>query len=321
MKNLFYMFLILFVISCDKDSEETSVVEISNVITVLDATGTLAEQTTEEAKKIIFGRWDFSDSAKPGITKNVACEFDYIEFTDDNYIMGFLIEGQSNSAFGTYELNEDANGFVTSVALFFNNGDSEDDLIATLSDVVVTEENNELTSTFTIVLNLSDSDFEICNNLEGSHTTQKEEAMEESDSTDEDSNHVLFVNTWTLVSAVQNEEDISSEMYEQPCIEFDFATDDYVSIEDCTHAKEVLFSVSTYGTYTLAYNGSSEGTKVDTGTWSWSDDSQTAFYVMNDGTEGNDDDRTLITIVSLNDTDAELSEEDDRGTIYYTIRR
>ena len=104
MKNLFYTLLLLFVISCDKDSEETSVEEISNVITVLDATGTLAEQTTEEAKKIIFGRWDFSDSAKPGITKNVACEFDYIEFTDDNYIMGFLIEGQSNSAFGTYEL-------------------------------------------------------------------------------------------------------------------------------------------------------------------------------------------------------------------------
>ena len=320
MKNLFYMFLVLFVISCDKDSEETSVEEISNAITVLDATGTLAEQTTEEAKKIIFGRWDFSDSAKPGITKNVTCEFDYIEFTDDNYIMGFLIEGQSNAAFGTYKLKEDANGFVTSVDLFFNNGESNM-VIATLSDVVVTEENNELTSTFTIVLNLSDSDFEICNNLEGSHTTQKEEAMEESDSSDADSNHALFVNTWTLVSTVQNEEDISSEMYEQPCIEFDFAIDDYVSIEDCTPAKEVLFSVSTYGTYTLAYNGSSEGTKVDTGTWSWSDDSQTAFYVMNDGTEGNDDDRTLITIVSLNDTDAVFSEQDDEGTIYYTFER
>ena len=220
MKNLFYIFLVLFVISCDKDSEETSVEEISNVITVLDATGTLAEQTTEEAKKIIFGRWDFSDSTKPGITKNVTCEFDYIEFTDDNYIMGFLIEGQSNAAFGTYELNEDANGFVTSVDLYFNSGESNM-VIATLSDVVVTEENNELTSTFTIVLNLSDSDFEICNNLEGSHTTQKEEAMEESDSTDADSNHVLFVNTWTLVSAVQNEEDITSEIYEEPCGEED----------------------------------------------------------------------------------------------------
>jgi len=316
MKNLFYMFLILFVISCDKDSEETSVVEISNVITVLDATGTLAEQTTEEAKKIIFGRWDFSDSAKPGITKNVTCEFDYIEFTDDNYIMGFLIEGQSNSAFGTYELNEDANGFVTSVALFFNNGDSEDDLIATLSDVVVTEENNELTSTFTIVLNLSDSDFEICNNLEGSHTTQKEEAMEESDSSDEDSNHVLFVNTWTLVSAVQNEEDITSEIYEEPCLVYDSSTDDYVSIENCTPAKELLLSISTFGTYTFAYNGSSEGTKVETDTWRWSDDSQTAFYVGLD-----DDYPLLITIVSLNDTGAVFSEEDEEGTIYYTVRR
>lgn len=308
MKNLFYMFLVLFVISCDKDSEETSVVEISNVITVLDATGTLAEQTTEEAKKIIFGRWDFSDSAKPGITKNVACEFDYIEFTDDNYIMGFLIEGESNAAFGTYELNEDANGLVTSVDLYFNNGESNM-VIATLSDVVVTAENNELTSTFTIVLNLSDSDFEICNNLEGSHTTQKEEAMEESDSSDEDSNHALFVNTWTLVSAVQNEEDITSEIYEEPCGE-----DGY--IEDCTPAKELLLSISTFGTYTFAYNGSSEGTKVETDTWRWSDDSQTAFYVGLD-----DDYPLLITIVSLNDTDAVFSEEDDRGTIYYTFER
>ena len=315
MKNLFYIFLVLFVISCDKDSEETSVEEISNVITVLDATGTLAEQTTEEAKKIIFGRWDFSDSAKPGITKNVTCEFDYIEFTDDNYIMGFLIEGQSNAAFGTYELNEDANGFVTSVDLYFNSGESNM-VIATLSDVVVTEENNELTSTFTIVLNLSDSDFEICNNLEGSHTTQKEEAMEESDSTDADSNHVLFVNTWTLVSAVQNEVDLTSEMYAAPCFVYDSSTGEDVYIENCIPAKELLLSISTYGTYTFAYNGSSEGTKIETDTWRWSDDSQTAFYVALD-----DDYPPLITIVSLNDTDAVFSEQDDEGTIYYTFER
>ena len=228
--------------------------------------------------------------------------------TDDNYIMGFLIEGQSNAAFGTYELNEDANGFVTSVDLYFNSGESNM-VIATLSDVVVTEENNELTSTFTIVLNLSDSDFEICNNLEGSHTTQKEEAMEESDSTDADSNHVLFVNTWTLVSAVQNEEDITSEIYEEPCGE-----DGY--IKDCTAATELLLSISTYGTYTFAYNGSSEGTKIETDTWRWSDDSQTAFYVALD-----DDYPPLITIVSLNDTDAVFSEQDDEGTIYYTFER
>jgi len=315
MKNLFYMFLVLFVISCDKDSEETSVEEISNVITVLDATGTLAEQTTEEAKKIIFGRWDFSDSTKPGITKNVTCEFDYIEFTDDNYIMGFLIEGQSNAAFGTYELNEDANGFVTSVDLYFNSGESNM-VIATLSDVVVTEENNELTSTFTIVLNLSDSDFEICNNLEGSHTTQKEEAMEESDSTDADSNHVLFVNTWTLVSRVQNEVDLTSEMYAAPCFVYDSSTGEDVYIENCIPAKELLLSISTYGTYTFAYNGSSEGTKIETDTWRWSDDSQTAFYVALD-----DDDPPFITIVSLNDTDAVFSEQVAEGTIYYTFER
>jgi hypothetical protein len=56
MKNLLYFFFVLFVIACDKDPEETSMEEMSNGITVLDATGTLAEQTTEAAKKIIFGR-------------------------------------------------------------------------------------------------------------------------------------------------------------------------------------------------------------------------------------------------------------------------
>jgi hypothetical protein len=116
------------------------------------------------------------------------------------------------------------------------------------------------------------------------------------------------------VSAVQNEEDITSEIYEEPCGE-----DGY--IKDCTAATEVLLSISTYGTYTVAYNGSSEGQKVETLNWSWSDDSQTAFYAGGDETEGNDDDRTLITIVSLNDTDAVFSEQDDEGTIYYTFER
>lgn len=320
MKNLLYIFLVLFVISCDKDSEETYIEEISNGITVIDATGILAEQTIEESKKIIFGRWDFSDSAKPGITKNGVCEFDYIEFTDDNYIMGFLIEGEPTAVFGTYVLNEDTNGYVTSVDLYFNNGES-DTVIATLSDVVVTEENNELTSTFTIVLNLSDPDFEICNNLDGSHTTQKEEAMEESNSSDEDSNHFLFVNTWTLVSMEYNEEDITFQIYEQPCMEYNEDTDEDVYIENCLPASELLFSISTYGTYTFVYNGSSEGTMVETDTWSWTDDNQTAFYVGDDETAGNDDERTLINIVSLSDSEAVFSEEDEDGTIYYTMRR
>jgi hypothetical protein len=313
MKNLLYVFLVLFVIACDKDPEETSIEEISNGITVLDATGTLAEQTTEEAKKIIFGRWDFSFGAKPEITKNAmarsnSCEFDYIEFTDDNYILGFLIDGEPNAAFGTYALNEDANGYVTSVDLYFNNGES-DIIIATLTDVVVIEENNEIKATFTIALNTSGSDYEICNNLEGSHTTQKEDPMEESDSSEANSNHALFVRTWVLVSVVENGVNITSEMYNEPC----YSDDEYIT--DCEPATQLFLSVSTYGTYIFAYTGSSEGTFTETNSWRWSDDTQTAFYV------GNDSDSMLITVESLSDTDAVFSEEGDQGTIYYTFSK
>lgn len=324
MKKLLYIFVFLLIISCDSsDSEGALPVETPNETMVLDATGTLAEETIEEAKKIIFGRWNLSNNAVGGglrpaivttsiVANSTSCEFEFIEFTDDDYILEFDLDGESIAAFGSYVLNEDSDGFVTSVDLYYE-VEGLDIIIATLTDIIVTEQNNEFTATFTIELQIPDS-FEICNNLEGTYNGQKEEPMDETNSADANSNHFRLLKTWTLVSIIEEGgNDITSDFTDDICLVYNEATgvDDY--IVGCTPTTKLTLTFSTYGTYTFVETGSSEGTYVDTDTWEWSDESQTAFYV------GELDELFLITIESLNESDVVFSAEEDGKKLFYTF--
>lgn len=323
MKNLIYLFTIILFLSCSNDdNENTTVANTSREITVLDATGSLDEVNVEEAKKIIYGKWDVSDDLTTSYVSSLTnenyetCAFDYIEFTDDNYLVGFLLDGEPEALFGTYDLNEDDNGFVTSVDLNFYNGD-ENLKIATLTNIVVEETNSKLIATFNVVFDLSEisEDAALCNNLEGDYTADKEEPMEESSSADSNSNHTLFVDTWILESVVENNIDNTTEFLSDQCLYYDPYQDEEVTIEACSPATKLTLSISTYGTYTFVFSGSSEGIKIETDVWEWVDDSQTSFTVKDE------EEPLVITIESLSETQAVFSESYEMGTIYYTFLR
>lgn len=323
MKNLYYLLAIVFLVACDSDdSGDTADTQKTTDTFVLDATGVLAEQTVEEAKKIVFGRWNMSTTANTisgsvsssqQIANTSTCDFDYIEFTEDNYLMGFIFNGNPETAFGHYKLNEDSNGFVSSVDLFMED-DSEAFKIATLTDIVVTESSTQLTATFSIELFIpEESEYNICNNTQGDYTALKAEPMDESDSASVDSNHSLFVNSWELESVYVDGQDMTSEFLSRPCEYYDTYLDTDTLIDGCELASSLILSVSAYGTYTFVYMGSSEGILVQTDTWSWVDESQTAFYV-DSGTQ-------LITVESLTETQGVFSTKSDEGTEVFTFNK
>jgi hypothetical protein len=301
------------------DDQTVNAENSSNEIPILNATGSLSEQTLEEAKETIYGKWKIANDSNPGIVKGSTaiaseCELDYIEFTNDYFIIGFFINGESQTLFGTFELNEDANGFVYSVDLLISDG-TENIKIAMITDIVVIESSSELVATFRLELFIPEEaeDFQVCNNIQGVYTAEKEDPMDESDDNIVDSNHSLFVNTWVLESAIESGIDISVDILMEPCEYYDEDTYEETYFDDCTPATNLFLSVSTYGTYTFAWIGSSEGIDVYTNTWSWTDSSQTAFYV------GDIEDQNLVVLESLTDTKAVFSEEYDNKTTFYTF--
>ena len=325
MNKILYIFILSLVISCDSnDLEDTPTDEQpTSQVMDLEATGTLANETIEKAKEIIYGRWNLSNGSETGssnmsIAKNTivsptSCAFEYIEFTDENYILGFVVDGEPFVAFGDYKLNEDSNGFVTSVDLYFEI-EGFTITIASLTNVVVIEENNEIFATFTIELQVPD-EFEICNDLEGIYSGEKEEAMDESYTSDINSNHYLLVHTWTLTSVIEDGKDITSDFYADVCYDYNPETDDEEFVEGCTPTTNISLTFSSYGTYTFMETGSSEGMFIETDTWSWYDNSQTSFYV------GNLDENFIITIESINESDVVFFAEEDGMTVLYNFNR
>jgi hypothetical protein len=119
MNKILYIFILSLVISCDSnDLEDTPTDEQpTSQVMDLEATGTLANETIEKAKEIIYGRWNLSNGSETGssnmsIAKNTivsptSCGFEYIEFTDENYILGLAyVKKLSNSIFDIYNLQE-----------------------------------------------------------------------------------------------------------------------------------------------------------------------------------------------------------------------
>ena len=300
MKKLLYLAAITLFVACgnDDDSVIDAVADVGT-ITALAATGTVAQQTPAEAKKTIYGKWDLSNSPKSiAASKSNACAFDYIEFNDEDYIMSLTVNRKTITTFGSYVLNEDAAGNVSSVELKFNLGAS-DITIATLTNIVVVESEDDLSATFDVVLSIpAEAEFEACNTLQGEFTAEKEEPMAESVGAAADSNHAKLIKTWQLASLTFGGNDALSQFLEEPCI---IDGPENGLIEGCSKANSASLSFSAFGSYSLVWTGSNEGTLVDTDSWYWVGTDFTSFFT---GNSEDPEDGGVIEINSLTDTEA-----------------
>ena len=214
---VFFAAVAIALVSCSKEDPGNPV----DVQFEFDAVGTIAEQTAEEAKKTINGKWDVAIGASTS-KRNVSCSFYGVEFTNDRYALRFDINGvnpdtgenldESIFAYGPYSLIENSEGRVTAVELY-ETVDGVDYKIATLTDVVVAENDSELNATFTVEFDLPDDiaeDFP-CGNLDGNYAADKDEPVVSEEAGSGNTNFAKLVNVWRLdtVSIDGEEEDIA----------------------------------------------------------------------------------------------------------------
>ena len=291
MKKLLYLCTIMLVAACSSD--DSTVTPYNNDGTTdLSVTGTVSEQTPAEAKETIYGKWNFTSSSRSVVSD---CSFNSIEFTDDLYIMQMTVDGESQTLSGDFEINVSTDGNVSSIDLKFESNNTVI-TFASLTEVVVTESATEIFATFLIEWSIPEG-FATCDNLLGEYGTEKDAQMDESATTDPDSNHAKVVGNWTFVSMFENNYDKTAEWLNEPCYEYSSDEDDDVLIDGCTTATSITLTTSTYGTYALVWRGSNQGTYIESNSWNWTDEYQTAFTV---GSEG---DTMLLTIQSLTDTE------------------
>lgn len=283
MKKLLSLFsLVLLLWGCRGDDDS-----IPPLVFDLNATGTVADQTVEEAQKTINGKWNVASSSSSSAKATVNCSFYGIEFTDDRYLLGIQItgthEGESVDelvmAYGTYTLEEAADGTVSSVDLY-ERIDGTNQRIARLTDIVVEESNNELTADFTVQFTLPD-DFEFpCGDLSGDYSADKAEPVNGAEDAGEESNFDLLVNTWSLSDYSNSEGGTLAQMlYEVSC--FDHETDE--EIPNCEAATSAEVSFSAYGSYIFTFEneaGEVLATMVDS--WRFNNTEQTEILVDGD---------------------------------------
>ena len=340
------------------DSTETTITVIVNSntnitaefrlilgVTNMTAIGVISEQTIVEAKKIIYGKWDFENSSKSlksskknnslfdfiepvvhgkkdynnssnssRLQQKLSCSFDFIEFTDESYIMSLEAEGDSYYVSGDYVINATSDGKVSSVDLKYNNGSGEI-TIATLTDVIVVLTNSSLNATFNIELNIpEESDVAVCSSLSGNFSAEKDEPLEASSSATPDSNHAKLIKTWVFDSVFRTEEPNNNQLdyvFEGYCLDYDYneTTSEYeeIQIPNCSAPTSIMITFSTYGTYTMYSDGGSDGLIIDEiDSWDWLDSNQNEIVV------GEDEYETFnLTIESITDTLLILTVNDD----------
>ena len=342
MKNTIYIFLCLIIFSCGKDDDKVE----DALSYVLNASGALSEQTAAQAKKTIYGKWDFGNSSKSSrlgkknnqgnnftfgkrysinnskssrLGENPNCEFNFIEFNDDTYLMAIDSDGRTEYLGGVYVVNENSDNKVTSVELKFTL-DSKEITIATLTDIVVVETNSKFDATFKIVMNFpEDADFAPCNSLTGNVSVDKEEPLEASSSGTSDTNHGKLIKTWNFVSIINSRfPDINraDEIKAEVCIEnieylYDNVTQEETEIvtyrPNCIQPTNVSVSFSTYGTYTAYYEGGSDGIQImEVNNWDWNEN-QTKILIS----QSDEVDEATLVISSITDDSLILTETSD----------
>lgn len=292
----------------------TIIVAVATKITALAATGIVSEQTPAEARSTINGKWNFPESSSKSSysSKLNTCEFDFIEFTDTTYFLAIDLEGEFMAVSGPYELNEDSEGNVSSVDLYYYTGEV-DVVIATLTDINVIEINDEIEASFTVNLTIPETaDFDSCNELSGTYSdVGKEEPMQQSyavantstssstssqtgsDTTgtsyvDPVSHVTLINNTWSLQEITENGESIAlADLFEDWCYYEECDNDGNcveTAVEGCSPPSSAYLQFSAYGSYNLVFSGGSEPNEVEVGEWVWIDEpGDQMFYILEEG--------------------------------------
>ena len=271
-------------------NDELSKVDYSATV-ALDATGSVADMSTAQAKKTIYGKWDIggassSKSIEPG------CSFQYIEFTETKYFMSILdAEQETKTVFGPFAMKENTEGKVISVDLMFDAGDS-DITIAVLTNIVVIKDNDdELSATFDVVLTLPAA-LEDCEaSLPGSVSSVKDKPVEEAKTATAVSNHAMAIGEWDLVSYTAT--DFKLTIFEQICMDEirtlnddGSYTFDEVLREGCVAATSIIVNISNFGTYSVTWIGLNGPIDTDVEGWKWKDSKQNVIIF---GTEDNMD--------------------------------
>lgn len=216
MKKIYALLLLgsLSLVGCSSDDDSPA------QVFDLNATGVISDQTPEEARNTINGKWTVGGSAAKATTsKGFNCSFIGIEFTDDRFVIAIgLPEDDFALAYGTYQMREDSNGNVEAVELY-ENVDGTNVKIATLTNVEVEESGSELRATFDVVFNIPDNyeDWPCGDSLSGNYSAEKEEPVNSADEADEDSNFAKIVNTWEVTGYTSSEGGTLNDIYSAPC--------------------------------------------------------------------------------------------------------
>jgi hypothetical protein len=324
MKKISIILFAMLIIACSSDSNDSSVETAedprmaSSAITNIYATGKVAEQSAEQAKKTIFGKWDLGSSSSQSARENVNCSFSYIEFTEDDYLMGLysseMPEDQQNIVvYGTFDMIE-VNQKVTSIKLkTFYEGQSVD--IASVTGIEVKEVNGALDISFNFNFTTSMDNIGVpcSNDLSKDYAAEKEAAMDATLTADITTNHYKVVGNWTLsdISEIDQDGQVSqdfADMFTNYCedkFEDDFndgiisTNADYEEfLKDCKVPNKSVLKLTTFGSYVFMDLKDDEIIEAEIGVWSWTDDSQTKITVGQPG----EDQATTGTLVSVSES-------------------
>ena len=272
-------------------NDELSKVDYSATV-ALDATGSVADMSTAQAKKTIYGKWDIGGASSSKSSTRNGCSFQYIEFTENKYFMAINdAYSETKTVFGPYAMKENTEGKVISVDLMFDAGDS-DITIAVLTNIVVIKDNDdELSATFDVVLTLPAA-LEYCEaSLPGSVSSVKDKPVEEAKTATAVSNHAMAIGEWDLVSYTAT--DMKLTIFEQVCMDEirtlnddGSYTFDEVLREGCVAATSIIVNISNFGTYSVTWIGLNGPIDTDVEGWKWEDSKQNVIIF---GTEDNMD--------------------------------
>jgi hypothetical protein len=309
----------------DIEALQASLLVVNETLTAIDysetvslgETGSLVDQSPMQAKKTIYGKWDLGtppNSSKSSARLN-GCEFDFIEFMDDSYLLGIYVaeNEETETVFGDYYMFENNAGKVESVHLTYDAGDNTVD-IAVLTNIVVTETNGSISASFDVELSLPEA-LEVCEaSLPGSVVAPKEEPLAEASTANAVSNHAKIIGQWDLINYTETavyagpngrtetrsiddlfscDEDESDDQYDENSSNPNkFRTS--AKTADCVVPVKAILNISNFGTYSitvLAANGSVLDTDVSD--WEWVNSDQTILKL---------EDNDPYEIINLDDT-------------------
>lgn len=315
MKQFLYLILTGFlVLSCskgDNDDNSSSLAEEprmeNSAITNIFATGTVAEQTPEEAKKTIFGKWKFGSNSSSGKSAlKSSCYIESLEFTDDSFLV-LLSDSQSqiNHIYGTYGFEEKDNK-VVSVKLN-THLDGVETNIAAITDIVVVETNGVIDIDFTIniLIDLNKYNIPCENSLNKSYSGEKDEPLEGTLEADKDSTHYKLVGKYLAASYSDNYGWDLNRLFQNECYE------NGGMIENCEPTDAIQLEITTYGTFLYMELTKNTPHYIEGGKWKIMEDEKSVIIT---GTDGD----FLATISDLSETGFKMFMSDSVDGETYT---